>query len=622
MFAAWLSVGVFGIYLVRNLLFREHENIRLEYLSNQLGEANKHLDKEQMLLRSLIDSIPDLIFFKDNNSVYMGCNKAFELFVGKTEAEQIGKTDHDFFDADTASFFQSNDKMMMQSGMPRRNEEWVTYPDGQQVLLDTLKTPYYDSNGNTLGLIGVSRDITDIKKFQSQLEKMAYHDALTGLPNRRYLSERLQQAMAQADRSHTKLAICTIDLDGFKPINDRYGHDTGDKVLFEFADRLRNSLRAEDTVARWGGDEFSILFTNLNSTNECIELVERLQNLISLDINIQDNQFLLSASIGLTIYPDDNNNADTLMRHADQAMYEAKLSGKSQYHFFDPEQDKVLHDYYENRIRIEQAINQNELVLYYQPQIHLRQGAPYGVEALVRWNHPEHGILLPGKFLPYIENHQLNIELDWWVLEQAFAQLSQWMTQDIFFHISINLSAITFKQDDFVIKLKDLMSHHPDIFPEVISFELLETAALSNLTLVADKMNECQKLGFQFSLDDFGTGYSSLTYLSQLPADVLKIDQSFVRDMLMDARDAHIVESIVRLSSAFNRMVIAEGVEEILHGVKLIEMGCAYAQGYAIAKPMPAENIHDWLTRFKAPEEWLKIPRTQLKVLNGKDSIE
>ncbi len=606
---AWLSVGLFGFYLIRYLLIREYENSRLQQLSNELSSTNRRLDREQMLLRSLIDSIPDLIFFKDKDSVYLGCNKAFERFSGLPEAAQVGKTDYDLFDADSASLFQARDKAMMQTGNPRRYEEWVTYPDGRKVLLDTLKTPYFDNHDNLLGLIGISRDITELKEVQNQLEEMAYHDALTHLPNRRHLVERLGQAIAQADRNNTKLAICTIDLDGFKPI----------KVLIEFASRLQASLRAEDTVARWGGDEFTLLFTNLRNFKECIELVERLQQLFTLQVEVEDYQFTLSASVGITIYPDDKNNADTLMRHADQAMYEAKLAGKNQYHVFDPEQDKALHSHHENRGRFEQAINRNELTLFYQPQVHLRQGAPYGVEALVRWNHPEQGLLAPAMFLPYIEGHNLSIKLDWWVLETAFAQVSEWISGGNFFHMSINISALSFKQVDFVSRLEDLLEKYPRVLPEIVSLELLETAALGNLELIADKMRECQKLGFQFCLDDFGTGYSSLTHLGRLPANVLKIDQSFVRDMLIDERDANIVEGIIRLSAAFKRMVIAEGVEEILHGVKLIEMGCNYAQGYAIAKPMPAENLDEWLSKFQAPEEWLKSNRPKLSLLNGKN---
>jgi len=616
-FGLWIFLGLFGTYIVRNLQIHQWENARLEQLGQSLSDSNEKLKKEQSLLRSLIDSIPDLIFFKDKNSVYMGCNKAFEEFSNCKEKEQIGKTDFDFLDEETARLFRNNDQLMMQSGDLRRNEEWVTYPDGHKVLLDTLKTPYYDVDGNILGLIGISRNITEIKRFQEQLEELAYHDVLTKLPNRRLLLDQMQISIAHACRYNSKIAICTLDLDGFKNINDTHGHAIGDMVLVEFANRLMNSLRSEDTGSRWGGDEFTFLFTDLKNINECIEIVERLQNLIAVPFEIKNNSFTLSASIGLTVYPDDKSDADTLLRHADQAMYEAKLAGKNRFQLFDLEQNTLLHNYCENRARVEYAIENNELVLYYQPQIHLKNGAPYGVEALVRWNHPKKGILPPGQFLPFVEEHALNIKLDWWVLNNAIAQLQEWLKKGVFFHLSINVSATSFQQVDFIDKLQELFRCYDKVEPQMISLEILESVALGNLDRIAAKMKKCQALGLQFSLDDFGTGYSSLTYLSKLPADNLKIDQSFIRDMLIDEGDASIVEGIIRLSSAFNRMVIAEGVEEILHGIKLIEMGCFYAQGYAIAKPMPADNLIEWLNHFKAPAEWLKTRHPVLSVLQG-----
>jgi diguanylate cyclase (GGDEF)-like protein/PAS domain S-box-containing protein len=617
----WLFIVACSIYILYNLKRQKLENKRLEQLSSDLAQTNKKLNEERCLLKSLIDSIPDLIFFKDRNSFYLGCNKAFEKYAGLPEKEQVGKTDYEFFDAETATFFRTNDQIMMQSGESKRSEEWVTYPDGCKVLLDTLKTPYYDVNGNILGLIGISRDITDIKRFQEQLEVMAYHDPLTNLPNRRYLLEQIQNAIAKANRNNTILALCSLDLDGFKDINDRFGHNTGDKALIEFGQRLTSSLRLADTVARWGGDEFTILFTDIHTEKECVECIERLLHLVNIPYKIKNESIKLSASIGITTFPEDTNDPDTLIRHADQAMYEAKLGGKNQYRFFDHQQNQLLHDHIKNRLRIEQAINDNEMILYYQPQIHLKQGSAYGVEALVRWNHPDEGILAPAQFLPYIEGHQSNINLDWWVIKNALEQMETWLEQELYLHISINITSSTIQEPDFIDKLSQLFKSHNRVVPQMVSFELLETAALGNLDQVAKKMKQCQALGMQFSLDDFGTGYSSLTYLSKLPADVLKIDQSFIRDMLVDEGDASIVEGIIKLASAFERRVIAEGVEEIMHGIRLLEMGCSLAQGYAIAKPMPADNLKNWLLHFKAPSEWVGTTeqRPSLTVLDGRE---
>ncbi|MBF0265395.1 MAG: EAL domain-containing protein [Gammaproteobacteria bacterium] len=613
----WLFTGVITTYIIYSLVKNRKENNRLEELGSQLFKTNQQLIRDQSLLKSLIDSIPDLIFIKDFNSSYMGCNKAFEKFSKYTEAELIGKTDKEFVHSELSIDNVNSDKTIINSGKAQRHEEWITYTDGSKVLLDTLRTPYYDNQGQVLGLISISRDITEIKVYQEQLESMAFLDPLTNLPNRRNLIDKINSAIEHADRKSNMFGICSLDLDGFKEVNDNYGHDIGDQVLIEFASRLKNSLRAVDTVSRWGGDEFSIIYTDIEDVEQCVNFIERLLEISLLPIVINNRNFFLSASIGLTIYPNDNSDADTLLRHADQAMYDAKIAGKNRYEFFDHEQNKILHEHHEKRNRIEQAIQDNEMVLYFQPQIHLKKGAPYGVEALIRWDHPEDGILPPIQFLPYIENHHINIDLDWWVIEQALSQLQKWSKHNIYIHMSINVTSITFQNDHFVDKLQNLFNKYSHVVPEMISFELLETTALDNLEQVSLKMKQCQNMGVQFSLDDFGTGYSSLSYVSKLPVNVLKIDQSFIRNMLNDKGDESIVEGVIKLAAVFEHYVVAEGVETIEHGIKLMEMGCHFAQGYAIAKPLPADELAKWLSFYRAPKEWCEFSPQKQSIGNS-----
>jgi diguanylate cyclase (GGDEF)-like protein/PAS domain S-box-containing protein len=451
-----------------------------------------------------------------------------------------------------------------------------------------------DDSGQVRNHVAVFTDIDAIKRHEAELERVAHYDALTGVPNRRLLGERLRLAVEQVARVGGFLAVCYLDLDGFKPINDQFGHDTGDQVLIEVTRRLHGPLRATDTVARLGGDEFVILLCNLQHEDEWLGIVERLLGALRQPIVAHGATLAISASIGLTLYPPDDPDPDALLRHADQAMYRAKDAGRNTYHLFDAERDRQIKARRHKRLAVQEALGDAEFELHYQPKVDLVAARLVGAEALLRWRHPELGLLAPGDFLADIAGTALELELGDWVVETALDQLATWQAQGFETVVSVNISAAQLLQPGFATAMREALERHPGIDPALFELEVLETAALHDIDSASRAMAECRALGLRFALDDFGTGYSSLTYFRRLPVDTLKIDKSFVIDMLDDPGDLEIVEGVIRLAQAFNRSVIAEGVESMEHGVLLVQLGCRLGQGFGIARPMPATQLPDW----------------------------
>jgi diguanylate cyclase (GGDEF)-like protein/PAS domain S-box-containing protein len=454
-------------------------------------------------------------------------------------------------------------------------------------------------------------DITERKIAEEKLKRLANYDLLTNLPNSALLADRLNQSMVQCQLNNRSLAVAYLDLDGFKSINDSYGHSVGDELLITVSHRMKEALREGDTLregdmlARIGGDEFIAVMVNLDNINDKRPVLERLLKAAADPVSVGDELMQVSASIGVTIYPQDGVNAEQLIRHADQAMYIAKQAGKNRYHRFDTAQDNLIQIQRECIRDVRSASGRHEFVLYYQPKVNMRTGEVIGVEALIRWQHPDRGIVLPLEFLPAIEGRTISLELGEWVIDTALTQISQWQSIGVHLPISVNISAYQLQQGDFTTRLTALLTAHPEVNPQSLELEVLETSALNDINQVSNTMNACQDLGVNFALDDFGTGYSSLTYLRRLPAHLIKIDQSFVRDMLEDADDLAIVVGVVNLAKAFQSEVIAEGVETVEHGLSLLQLGCELAQGYSIARPMPADDIPEWAANWKADDSWL-----------------
>jgi diguanylate cyclase (GGDEF)-like protein len=485
-----------------------------------------------------------------------------------------------------------------------RGEVWNRRKDCNVIAEILQIASVRDAAGQVSHYVGTFSDITDLKETQTRLERAASFDGLTGLPNRALLTDRLRQAQSHSRRRGTLLAIGFLDLDGFKPVNDHMGHEAGDRLLREVASRLEGAVRAGDTVARIGGDEFVLLLTDLHQKEEAAVTLERVLHHLASPYQIEGQRVQISASIGVTIYPHDDGDADTLLRHADQAMYRAKQEGRNRFHFFDTAQDEQIQLSAAQQQRLRQALANGEFRLHYQPKIDMGDGRLAGVEALVRWQHPERGLLPPAAFLPAIEHHDLICDLGEWVLGEALRQRDEWAAQGLALTVSVNIGARHFLKPDFVPRLKALLGQHPDLPAGALELEIVETAAFDDLEAMVDVVLGCRALGVRFALDDFGTGYSSLTYLKLLPADVLKIDRSFVFEMLLDKEALAIVEGIVSLARAFQHDIIAEGVETVEHGTLLLRLGCRLAQGYGIARPMPGDELAAWAARYALPAEW------------------
>jgi diguanylate cyclase (GGDEF)-like protein/PAS domain S-box-containing protein len=473
--------------------------------------------------------------------------------------------------------------------------EYRVQKDHEMRWLESRAEVQYDADGRPLNMIGTIQDITERKEQEKQLQHIAHYDALTGVPNRVLLADRLLQALARAKREHGLMAVCYLDLDGFKPVNDNFGHEAGDRVLVEITRRIKETIREDDTVARLGGDEFAVLLVGMQVPEECAGSLNRLLEVIHLPIEIQGQSVRISASIGVALYPEDDHDSDTLLRHADQAMYVAKQSGKNRYHLFDAANDQRARSHHELLQQIRHGLAHGEFELYYQPKVELITRRMVGAEALLRWNHPTRGLLLPGDFMRVIEDTEIEIELGDWVIATAIDQQRRWREQGIQIELSINVSAYHLQSQGFPERLKthsDLCC--PGNCAGTLQVEVLETAALDDVTGVSAIIAECKAFGMAFALDDFGTGYSSMSYLSKFDVDVLKIDQSFIRDMLEDKGDHAIVLGIIALAKAFEMAIVAEGVETEAQYQALLQMGCAVGQGYGIARPMTADALIEW----------------------------
>ena len=595
------AVVIFLAILRQSSLLQDRERIL---------KAQAQLIQSTNLLHTVIQTAPLRIFWKDRNLKYLGCNDLFAKDAGFEKAQDlIGKDDFVMGWREQAQLYRSDDIRVMQTGEKTLGyEEPQTTPDGEQIWLRTSKVPLIDSTTHeTIGVLGMYDDITAYKMQQNKLEYIAHYDALTNLANRLLLTDRLQQALMHTKRHNSQVAVVYLDLDGFKQVNDKHGHDIGDKLLVQIAQDLKLVLREGDTLSRFGGDEFVAILEDISNTNEIKPILERLLSASAKIFNVEKYKLNVSASIGVAFYPqEDEISPDQLIRQADQAMYEAKQSGKNRYHVFNSKQDRAIRTHHQSLERIQQALENEEFMLYYQPKVNMRSGEVIGAEALIRWNHPEMGILPPAAFLPEIQNHLLMQQVGDWVLQKAIEQIAIWNKNSITLQVSVNIDSMQLQQTNFVSNVKNLLHTYPNIQKGQLEFEILETSALEDVTYIADIINACADLGVHFALDDFGTGYSSLTYLKRLPAQTLKIDQSFVFDILEDPEDLAIIEGIQSLAQAFNRNLIAEGVETIQHGLLLLHMGCENAQGYAIAKPMEATALVKWLHEWKAPSQWLE----------------
>jgi len=566
--------------------------------------------KERLrLAANVFTGVREGIVITDRTGTILDVNDAFSRISGYAREEVVGKNPRLLQSGLQSKEFYGN---MWQSLLREgywSGELWNRTKGGDIYAEMLTINAIRNSSGEAEQYVGLFSDITEIKEHQQQLERITHYDALTGLPNRVLFADRLRQAMAHAHRKKNLLAVVYFDLDGFKGINDRYGHATGDALLTALSFRMKRALREGDTLARLGGDEFAAVILDLDSNKACMLTLNRLLAAASEEAQIGEAVLRVSASAGVSLYPQAGDvDADVLLRQAGQAMYQAKLAGRNCFSMFDPSQDLIVRDRLENIEHIRQGLAARQFVLFYQPKVNMRTGQVVGAEALIRWQHPERGLLPPGMFLPVIEDHPLAVELGEWVMESALQQMESWQAEDFHVPVSVNVSAIEVQQPDFADRLRIRLAAHPQVKPSNLELEVVETSAMQDVVRTSQVLAACREIGVSIGLDDFGTGYSSLTYLKRLPANVLKIDQSFVRDMLEEPENLTILEGVLGLAAAFNRQVIAEGVETAEHGLMLLQMGCDLAQGFGVAASMPARELPAWAASWRPDPRWAEVP--------------
>ncbi len=462
----------------------------------------------------------------------------------------------------------------------------------------------YAGNGSPPAIAGTLQDVTETILQQNQLKRLAYYDAVTGLPNRILFNEHLNRAIARTVLHKRLLILCVFDIDEFKAINDRYGPQVGDKLLAAVGARIKEQCKG-DFCARLSGDEFALMFERKERRSLCTQTARAILRVLSEPFKIDTHTLRISASLGLTSFSHtlEEMDADLLLRQTYQCIYQAKIHGKKRYYIFDAKKANETRTFHRNLRRLQKALLTSEFTVYYQPKVNMRTGEVVGAEALIRWLHPRRGLLPPGDFLPSLEGNPLSLEVDTWVAQTVLDQLEAWREKGLTIPVSINIGPYQLGQPDFTERLRNILEMHPNLPPQLLEIEVLESSELRDMPQVLQTMHASRALGINFSLDDFGTGYASLTYLKTLPASCVKIDQSFVRGMLNQPDDYAIVNGIMGMAKAFNLKVIAEGVETPRHGEMLLRLGCELAQGYGISPPMPAEQLPGWI------EEWRSSPR-------------
>ncbi|GAA3540217.1 hypothetical protein GCM10022394_19990 [Zobellella aerophila] len=565
--------------------------------------ANAPVAVGQEYTLGVFHHLNEAIVITDGRNRIIDVNPAFVALTGFQREEVIGESP-DVFSVRCLSNLGPDQSAQPQHGRDSYREE-LNYRDKRGMVYPAMLSAsrIRAADGQLSHHIIVLVDLSGLASRAHKLSREVYFDALTGLPNLQLLTQLIQESMEHARRTASSLLVCVLDIDHFKVINDRIGRTSGDVLLASLSRRIGQLLSGDDVLSRVGGDEFVLLLHRELEEAFLLELLEAIYR----PLLIEGQQLRVSVSMGIAIYPSDNVDGDVLLRHANQAMYLAKQQGRNTYHIFDPLNDQQLQRRQEQRQRFAEALVNNELRLHYQPQLNMTCGKIIGVEALVRWQHPELGLLAPGLFLPVIEGSGLEVALGEWGLEQALIQLQQWQQEGIMLPVHVNISPAHLLTIDFIDRLLYLLERYPQVPAHMLKLEVLETAAMHDIDAALSAIHRCQALGIDIAIDDFGTGYSSLTHLRQLPVNLIKIDQSFVRDMLTDKDDMAIVESVIYMANRFDRPMLAEGVETLEHARALAALGCRLVQGYGIARPMPPCQLPAWLTQWPGRKDWAAL---------------
>jgi diguanylate cyclase (GGDEF)-like protein/PAS domain S-box-containing protein len=539
------------------------------------------------------DSATEGIMIIDQNACITAINKGFTEITGFSEEDVLGSTPKalQMDNHDLRCALLNEGKWCGEVSNTRKNNE--TYQEWLTI------TVVKNAEGNIVNYVGVFADITESKRSQNRLHELVNHDPLTGLPNRRLLNELLEHAIRRAEREKHQIALLFIDLDRFKAVNDSLGHQVGDKLLYEVSRRISQSMRESDIVARLGGDEFLVMMDMINHQDDAEKIAQKIIQALQAEFNIDGEEIFITASIGISIFPEDGKNVDSTIKAADMAMYQVKNKGKNNHCFYSAELSKDVVERFTMESQLRRALERNQFEVYYQPQLSLINGDIIGAEALIRWNHPELGLVSPAKFIPVAEETGLIVPIGEWVLRQAALQAKQWIKDGYAMQwISVNVSGVQVMRSSFADTVYGILIE-TDCDPNILELEITESTVMQNTEYVIDTFSRIRQLGVRLAIDDFGTGYSSLSILKRLPLDKIKIDQSFVRGLPDDLDDAAITNAIYAMATSLGFSVIAEGVETIAHAEFLKNMGCKEAQGYLYSKPITSTDFTKLLVTRK-----------------------
>ncbi|MFC1334764.1 MAG: EAL domain-containing protein [gamma proteobacterium symbiont of Clathrolucina costata] len=561
------------------------------------------LQESESLHKFIVNNSPDMIYLLDHEGRFAFINERVKSLLGYDQKEIIGEHFSKLIHTEDIerAHFTFNERRAGERAtrsaelkLSSKNNNGSRFFDSGTVPVELSSIGIYTTNDDKtksfIGTYGVARDISERKQAEELIKYQLYHDLLTNLPNRSLFRDRLNMAMAQSKRSGKKLAIMYLDMDRFKIINDSLGHYVGDELLKMVGQRLRSELREADTLARVGGDEFNLLVPEINDIQDARNLAEKILRLTLEPFIIKNEEIFISFSIGISIYPSDGDTKDSLIKHADIAMYKVKNAGKNGYAFYSEKMKAHFSQSLDIENGLRKAISTNELCLYYQPQFDINNGYMKGVEALVRWKYPEKGTIQPNEFISVAEESGLIIPLGEWVLRRACTDIKRWMEQEgISLQLSVNISMQQLEMDQFVNKALKIIKRH-QLPKDTLELEITEHAIMQDMEKAIDALTKLSHKGIRIAIDDFGTGYSSLGYLQNLPINTLKIDRSFVQG-IKTSEDNSIIDAIIAMAKGLNLNLIAEGVENQTQIDHLSRAGCGLAQGFFYSHPVPEDEL-------------------------------